>query len=446
MTGIVRPGLALVLALALWLAGLVAAAAEPRIALVVGNGAYAHVTPLDNPGEDARLVAATLVSLGFTVTQLSDADQATLSAAVAQFGRDLRDAGPEATGLFYYAGHGVQSFGANYLLPVDALLTDAADLGLVAVDAAAVLRQMSSAKNRTNIVILDACRNNPFESVPDLNDNGLAEMKAPPGTFLAYATEPGSVALDGLGGNSPFTSALVAQMSRPGLPVEQLFKEVRVKVRAETRGLQTPWDASSLTSDFVFVPGLPEPAGLPEAEAMWETVSSSGDPVQVMLFLRSFPDSDHADEARALLTGLMAKELEQGAGEAVAAVAPEAAPAAPAVAAPEPAAAAALPENFGPFAFDTALQLGDPILDGRTLPELIVGTPAYPPFEGLPDELWKGQSCTGCHQWTREALCTQSKTYQTAQAERSLTAAAEAHPYGANFRKVLRRWGMDDCP
>lgn len=438
MTVILRLGLAL----ALWLAAVLAAAAEPRIALVVGNGAYAHVTPLDNPGQDARLVAAELVSLGFTVTQLRDADQATLSAAVAKFGRDLRDAGPDATGLFYYAGHGVQSFGANYLLPVDALLTDAADLGLVALDAAAVLRQMSSARNRTNIVILDACRNNPFESVPDLNDNGLAEMKAPPGTFLAYATEPGSVALDGLGGNSPFTAALVAEMSRPGLPVEQLFKEVRIRVRAETQGLQTPWDASSLTSDFAFVPGMPEPAGLPEAEAMWETVSASGDPVQVMLFLRSFPDSAQAEEARALLADLMAKELEQGAGQELAAVAPDPAPAVP----PEPPPPTALPEDFGPFAFDTALAVGDPILDGRTLPDLIAGTPAYPPFEGLPEEMWKGQTCTGCHQWTREALCIQSKTYQTAQAERSLTASAEAHPYGATFRKVLRRWGMDDCP
>ena len=147
--------------------------------------------------------------------------------AIAQFGRELRKAGGDATGLFYYAGHGVQSFGNNYLLPVDVSLSDAADLDLVAVEAQSVLRQMASARNRTNIVILDACRNNPFSEIPELDDNGLAEMKAPTGTFLAYATAPGGVALDGLGGNSPFTQAVVEQIVEPGQPIEQLFEQVR---------------------------------------------------------------------------------------------------------------------------------------------------------------------------------------------------------------------------
>ena len=182
----------LVAALMVWLCG--AALAEPRLALVVGNGAYTSVNALKNPAHDAELIAGALRASGFEVTLLPDADLATMTAGIAAFGKALRAAGPEATGLFYYAGHGVQSFAENYLLPVDAALTDAADLSLVAVDAQVVLRQMASARNRVNIVILDACRNNPFKDVADLTDQGLAEMSAPTGTFLAYATAPGAVA------------------------------------------------------------------------------------------------------------------------------------------------------------------------------------------------------------------------------------------------------------
>lgn len=232
-----------------------AAKAETRIALVVGNGSYSSVSSLANPARDANLIAETLKELGFEVTLLVDSSRANLRRGISQFGRDLRNAGRDATGLFYYAGHGVQSFGTNYLLPVDVNLTDAADLDLVAIEAASVLQQMNSAKNQTNIMILDACRNNPFDNIPTFNDSGLAEMKAPTGTFLAYATAPGEVALDGQRDNSPFTRALAGEMTAPGVLVEQVFKKVRVAVLKETGGQQTPWDTSSLTSDFIFAAG-----------------------------------------------------------------------------------------------------------------------------------------------------------------------------------------------
>ena len=221
------------------------AAAERRIALIVGNSAYQTVGSLPNAGNDARLIAATLEGLGFEVTLMQDAHQLELQGAIATFGRRLRDAGSDATGLFYYAGHGIQSFGTNYLLPVDIELQDAADLPLVAVEAETVLRQMFSARNRTNIVILDACRNNPFEQIANFLDDGLAEMKAPVGTFLSYATSPGAVAYDGAGSNSPFSAALAAAMPTPGMPIEQVFKKVRVSVLEVTAGRQTPWDTSS---------------------------------------------------------------------------------------------------------------------------------------------------------------------------------------------------------
>lgn len=295
----------------LWIALLLAclapglALAEPRIALVIGNGGYRSVNALANPPRDADLIAVALQAAGFEVTLIKDGDLASMGAAVTEFGQKLRKAGPEATGLFYYAGHGVQSFGQNYLVPVDAKLTNAADLSLVALDAQAVLRQMFSAHNRTNIVILDACRNNPFSAVRDLTDNGLAEMSAPTGTILAYATAPGSVALDGLDGDSPFTKALAARIATPGLAIEQAFKDVRVEVLQLTGGKQTPWDTSSLTSDFVFVPD----AGAGDEAHLWANVSVARDPVQIMLFLRAYPQSIHVKEARVLLSDVMQSEV-----------------------------------------------------------------------------------------------------------------------------------------
>jgi hypothetical protein len=297
----------------------VRAKAEARLALVVGNGAYVNVTALRNPVNDAILMADSLRKVGFNVTLITEAKQDELIRAISEFGRKLRGAGDGATGLFYYAGHGVQSFGTNFLLPVDIALQDAADLSLVGVPAQAVLRQMFSARNRTNIVILDACRNNPFVTIPDLSDNGLAEIKAPRGTFLAYSTAPGDVAVDGTGANSPFTEALATHLSAPGVPIEALFKDVRVEVVETTGGKQTPWDTSSLTVDFQFVPAkAPTPEEI-QMRQLWESVQMSHDPVQVLLFLRANPDNIYADEARALLRDLMAKTLKPGESTAEAA-------------------------------------------------------------------------------------------------------------------------------
>jgi uncharacterized protein (TIGR01370 family) len=282
--------------------------AETRIALVVGNGNYSSVSSLANPGRDATLIAETLGELGFEVTLLVDSNQVELRRGISQFGRELRDAGRDATGLFYYAGHGVQSFGTNYLLPIDISLSDAADLDLAAIEAESILQQMDSAKNRVNIVILDACRNNPFENIPAFNDNGLAEMKAPTGTFLAYATAPGGVALDGLDGNSPFTRALAGEMTVPGVPIEQMFKQVRVAVLKDSGGRQTPWDTSSLTSDFTFAPrDLASPEEVAELQ-LWNSVRSTRDPAQLKLFLLAYPKSQFGQDVRKLLSEVIKVE------------------------------------------------------------------------------------------------------------------------------------------
>ena len=408
----------LALALALWLGVVGQAAAEPRIALIVGNGAYTAVGGLSNPVSDAELMAGTLAGLGFTVTLLRDGTKAGMSAAVAEFGAALRAAGPEATGLFYYAGHGVQSFQRNYLLPVDAALSNAADLDLVAVDAEAVLRQMASARNKTNIVILDACRNNPFIDIPDLGDNGLAEMKAPTGTFLAYATAPREVALDGADGHSPFTKALAAMMVTQGMAIEQVFKEVRVAVLDATGGRQTPWDTSSLTVDFSFAPAASD------EEHLWASVSTSRDPVQIKLFLKAYPETAHEAEARGLLMAVLP------------AVPPEQAAVGEVDAAMQEAIAASKVSFAGPITAGTVDIVGKSI-------EALIGTgPVYSPIPGLPDEAWLGLKCTDCHQWTQAALCDQGKFYVKQQ---PLVALETQHPLGGTFKLNLRRWAELGC-
>ncbi|MCA0872562.1 caspase family protein [Seohaeicola saemankumensis] len=472
--------------------------AEDRLALVIGNSAYGTVSALDNPSNDARLIAGTLTGLGFEVTALIDATQIEMKRGIAQFGRDLRKAGTDATGLFYYAGHGVQSFGTNYLLPVDVSLSDAADLDLVAIEAQSVLRQMFSARNRTNIMILDACRNNPFRDIPEFNDNGLAEMQAPTGTFLAYATAPGGVALDGLDGNSPFTSALADLMPTPGLPVEQMFKQVRVAVLEQTGGAQTPWDASSLTSDFVFAAAQQEtvPASDIEELQVWRAVQASADPVQLMLFLRGYPNGRYADEARRLLAVVMENELAAGGAETTA-PAPRLGPSDaekamfeaaqddgsiagydaylqafpdgtfaefarqeiaalqsdtatdPLASADQPLAEPAEPEEpqskqpeAGPVTFASPLISDHAAVSGKSMEQLIGSTPLFAPIDGLPEEYWKDKTCSSCHQWNRDTLCKQANAYLNLNMQRSLE---KQHPFGGAMKRSMKSWAAGGC-
>ncbi|SHH00721.1 caspase family protein [Marivita hallyeonensis] len=470
--------------------------AEERIALIVGNSSYSSVSSLDNPTRDAQLMAETLETVGFDVTLLIDASQIEMIRALAQFGRDLRSGGEDTTGLFYYAGHGVQSFGNNYLLPVDVALEDAADLDLQGVEAQAVLRQMASARNRTNFVILDACRNNPFADMADFDAPGLAEMKAPTGTFLSYATAPGGVALDGLGENSPFTTALAQEIVKPGVPAEQMFKQVRVAVLEKTAGQQTPWDTSSLTSNFKFVDAPVETSEDLAARQLWESVQATADPVQIMLFLRGYPDSKYADQARDLLARAIAEELEEG-GEpqqSVAAAPPDdeqkmfealqenptlagyeefvatfpnsafvefanqeiaalrsqtsTDPVGEGVTEPEPETetVAALSERStaepSVVTFDTPLVAPGSIIDGILLSELTNLSPQFPPIPDLPEEFWKEQTCSNCHEWNRERLCEQSNVYLNLSGQRSLE---KAHPFDGILKRNLRQWAAGGC-
>jgi hypothetical protein len=226
-------------------------AEETRIALVIGNSDYAS-GPLPNPANDAKLIGDALTGLGFDVIARRNADQLTMKRAIQEFGSRLEKAGPGAVGLFYYAGHGVQLSGRNYLIPTTARIEREGDVEIEAVSADWVIEQMRYARNRLNIVILDACRNNPFTRSMRSVDHGLATMDAPAGILIAYSTAPGAVAADGTGRNSPYTEALTQAMREMHEPVEQVFKHVRVGVMNATDGKQVPWESSSLTGDFYF--------------------------------------------------------------------------------------------------------------------------------------------------------------------------------------------------
>jgi uncharacterized caspase-like protein len=207
-------------------------AEERRIALVIGNGDYA-AGRLANAVLDARSMAETLRGLGFEVLAHENAGYRDMRRALAEFGERLSTDG---VGLFYYAGHGLQVNGKNYLVPVDAEIKSERYVSAEAVDAESVLAEMQAAKTRVNIVIMDACRDNPFITRFRGLTRGLAFMPAPAGTYVAYATGPGSVAEDG----------------EPGLRIEDVFKRVRIAVQARTDNRQNPWDASSMTGDFFF--------------------------------------------------------------------------------------------------------------------------------------------------------------------------------------------------
>jgi hypothetical protein len=229
---------------------------EKRVALVIGNSHY-ETAPLRNPVNDANLVATTLRELGFDVIARTDVRLRDMQMAVREFSRKIQNG---AVGLFYYAGHGMQSGGRNFLIPIGAQIEAEGDLVLEGLDLNSVLEQMGMAQNRLNIVILDACRNNPFVHSARGGGQGLAQVNAPAGTFIAYATAPGQTASDGKGQNGLYTQELMDNLRAPGLPIEEVFKRVRVQVKAKSGGVQVPWDASSLEGSFSFVPGTGAPA------------------------------------------------------------------------------------------------------------------------------------------------------------------------------------------
>lgn len=240
--------------------------AETRLALVIGNSAYRHVDALANPANDARAIAAALRSVGFDLVGGGphlDVTRADMESLIREFGRRLTT---DTIAVFYYAGHGLQVNGVNWLVPVEADVAGPSDVKYELVDAGFVLDEMASATDRLNLVFLDACRNNPFASRGLRGiGGGLAEVTAPAGTIIGYATQPGAVAYDGEGGNSPYSTALVQAITQPGTNVLEALNEAGLQVQRATGGRQQPWLAlSPIQGQFAFrgiVVPRPEPPG-----------------------------------------------------------------------------------------------------------------------------------------------------------------------------------------
>ncbi|WP_320171869.1 caspase family protein [Maridesulfovibrio sp.] len=219
-----------------------------RTALVIGNGAYKN-SPLKNPANDAADVADSLRKLGFSVIRKNDVSLREMDSLMTSFYESLSGGG---IGLFYYAGHGVQVNGENYLVPVDASINSESDLKYEAMNVARVLSKMEDAGNSMNIVILDACRNDPFARSFRSGTRGLARMDAPAGAILAYSTAPGHVAADGDGDHGIYTKYLLRHMMTPDIDINTVFIRTRTDVIKETGGKQIPWESSSLLGSFYF--------------------------------------------------------------------------------------------------------------------------------------------------------------------------------------------------
>ncbi len=303
-------------ALAAWPAAATSLDKGKRIALVIGNAAYKS-SPLANPLNDARAVSDSLRRLGFKVISLENASQKQMFDATREFGDQLKD----GVGLFYYAGHGVQVKGRNFLVPVDAHIEREDEVAYKAFDIGQVLEKMESAKNPLNIVILDACRNNPFTRGARSGASGLAQMDAPTGSIIAFATAPGAEAADGAGNNGLYTSHLLRNINTPGLKVEDVFKRTRVAVRQASNGRQIPWESTSLEGDFFFsgnAGASTASAALPADldQEMWQLVAESGKPSAYRAYLERFPNGRYAEQARVQAAQPVAAAAPAGTGAA----------------------------------------------------------------------------------------------------------------------------------
>ena len=293
-----------------------------RYALVIGNDNYA-TSKLENAVSDARLVGQALQDVGFKVTRLENATQEQMLGAIERLQANLESI--KGVGLFYYAGHGVQVRGENYLIPINVSMQQEEVVRSRGVNTQEIIDRMSASKNSLNMIFLDACRNDPYARGRRSASSGLARLDAALGMLIAFSTSPGAVAEDGQGSNSPFAKHLASTLKQPGLKVEDVLKRVRTNVREETRGRQVTWDNSAIEGDFYFQPSqtnstlaanIPKPVApqaveppesrsgvLPrtsrDAElALWQSVQNTRDKAELELFIKRYPNGEFSDLAR----------------------------------------------------------------------------------------------------------------------------------------------------
>lgn len=289
--------------------------ALPRAALIFGNSAYPDM-PLRNPANDANAIAGELKRLGFSVALQIDAKRTAMEESIRSFSAGL--AKTRAVGLFYFAGHGLQLDWRNFLLPVDARLDRADDVPRQTVDLGTFLGSLGKAGNPMNIVVLDACRDNPFGS-EHKTGKGLSQMDALIGTLLAYATAPGNVASDGTGRNGLYTENLLREMVTPEARIEDVFKRVRLAVRRSSQGQQIPWESTSLEEDFYFIPPTEMRKRsqeeldqlFAEEMALWNKAQKASEPGPLVAYLKAYPSGQFSELAQSMLDHLLARQGEK---------------------------------------------------------------------------------------------------------------------------------------
>jgi len=385
---------------------LTAASAERRIALVLGNSQYQHAAPLANPARDAQAMADRLQNLGFEVVSGFDLTKQQTQTTVAQFAKQVRGAD---VALFFYAGHGLQVSGKNYLLPVDAALEDETSLDFEAVSVDFILRQMSR-ETSIRLVFLDACRDNPLADVLAKTagikgaSSGLAEIpieNGGAGTLVAFAASPNQLAYDGSGDHSPFTTALLQHIGESNVSITEAMNRVTSDVFKATAGKQRPWINVSLTTEVVLhkvdlnAPLIVGEASTPQAEAGSDTRNTGASPGQNT-------DQLALDTLRAKIPKLA---------------------------------------TDGPILFDRPVKFGDPAIDGKSIAQLIKSEPLFSPVEGLDKSVWEGKHCDNCHEWNEVRLCEQAKNF----AANDVSVLRLQHPLGTRFKVALARWAQGGC-
>jgi uncharacterized caspase-like protein len=288
----------------------------PRHALVIGNSRYPN-SPLANPGNDAKAIAGELKASGFEVTLQLDAGRDAMLNAIEVYSRQL--AARKTVGLFYFAGHGAQLAWRNYLVPVDAAINSMDDVPARAVELNTLLQGLTKAKNPMNVIVLDACRDNPFGKGLPTEQKGLSQFDAPPGSLLAYATSPGNVASDGSGSNGLYTEHLLRELKAPEAKIEDVFKRVRLAVRRRSNGEQIPWESTSLEEDFYFHPPkqvrkLTDDEATKRFEeelAIWERIKSATEAGPLEDYLRRYPSGLFSEVAQLRLDQVLAKAGER---------------------------------------------------------------------------------------------------------------------------------------
>lgn len=281
---------------------------EKRVALVIGNNAYA-TAPLSAPINDARAMAKVLKELGFEVIEIEDVGRVPMARAIATFIDKLNEV--DAIGLFYYAGHGAQSDGKNFLIPIDADIQQEADIEIQGINLQYMLDKFADRRNGLNILILDACRNNPFTRRSGKHASGLTAVDGPPGTLIAFAAAPGQVASEIQGGNGIYTKHILNNIGKPGIPVEEVFKRIRYGVLTETGQRQVPWENTSLVRDFYFRAAPVGSGYRPIAEDIeseaWAKIESSRNIYDFTGFMRQFPKSRYQSEILVRINSILAK-------------------------------------------------------------------------------------------------------------------------------------------